>query len=353
MKNNLQAYPGNFGYRMPAEWERHEATWLSWPHNQETWPELLPAVEKEMVSLVSALTQSEAVRINVLDEKHEEHVWRLLSNQVPGESVHFCYLPTNDAWCRDCGAIFVTNHACKEQMLALKFRYNAWGGKYLPYNLDQVVADSMAKILSVPVFESELYLEGGAFDVNGSNVLMTTENCVLKRNPKYSRNELEKKLKNTFGVRQIIWLEGGIEGDDTDGHVDQFARFVDRDIVLIASEGDNADPNYLPLKKNREKLINIRLTDEEEAVSVVELPMPDPIYYRGKRLPASYANFYIANEHVLVPAFGCPQDNLARKILEDLFASRDVISIDCRSIVAGFGAIHCLTQQIPYISVNY
>ncbi len=206
----------------------------------------------------------------------------------------------------------------------------------------------MAKTLLAPEFLSEMYLEGGAVDVNGAGSLITTLECLLKRNPEMSHMQIEQELKNTFGVKQVIWLGKGLEGDDTDGHIDQLARFISQNRVVISSEKNTKDYNYLPLIKSREILVNAKLADGG-AIEIVELPMPDPIYYQNRRLPASYANFYIANGLVLVPAFGCPQDTVAREILSECFVGRNVISVDCRSILVGLGAVHCLTQQVPWI----
>ena len=335
------------GYRMPAEWEKHAATWLTWPHNVETWPDVLPSVEREMLSIITVLSESEVVRVNVLNAAHEEHVCSLLHNRVVPGTVIFHQLPTNDSWCRDCGAIFLTRDSHEEPLASLNFQYNAWGGKYPPYNLDQVVAEFMAKILLVPEFFSEMYLEGGAVDVNGVGTLITTEECLLQRNPEMSCVQIEQRLKNAFGVTQVIWLEKGLEGDDTNGHVDQLARFVSQNRVVVSSEKNTKDCNYLTLMKNRERLVNAKLADGT-SIEIVELPMPDPVYYQNRRLPASYANFYIANKLVLVPAFGCPQDTAAREIISECFVNRDVVSVDCRSILVGLGAVHCLTQQVPW-----
>lgn len=341
-------WPGRLGYRMPAEWETHSATWLSWPHNDETWPDALPAVEAAMVSIVGALSDSEAVRINVLDEGHECHVSALLRGRVPQEAVAFHRFPTNDAWCRDHGAIFLTNDRPGMLPMALGFDYNAWGNKYPPYDLDREIPESMATALSIQLFSPGMVLEGGAVDVNGAGVLLTTEQCLLNpnRNPTLDRAGLEIRLKSAFGVEQILWLDGGIQGDDTDGHVDQLARFVSADKVVVATEPDPADPNHRPLSENRRRLRPLQSADGHP-VEIVDLPMPDAIFHRGQRLPASYANFYVANEKVLLPVFGCRQDHVAREIIGDCFAGREVVCIDCRQILVGLGGIHCLTQQVP------
>ena len=341
-------WPANLGYRMPAEWETHAATWLSWPHNAETWPGVLPAVETVMVSIVGALAESEVVRINVLDESHERHVAGLLRGRAAPDAITFHRFPTNDAWCRDHGAIFLTRDQRDAPLMALAFEYNAWGEKYPPFDLDRVIPRSMAKALSIPRFVPGMVLEGGSVDVNGAGALLTTERCLFNpnRNPTLDRVAIEDRLKNAFGVEQLIWLDGGIEGDDTDGHIDQLARFVSVNRVVVAKESDITDPNHLPLSENRDRLSEVTLA-HGRSLEITDLPMPDPIYHRGRRLPASYANFYVANEIVFLPVFGSGQDGLAREILGDCFAGREIVSIDCRQLLIGLGGVHCLTQQVP------
>ena len=342
-------WPKRAGYRMPAEWEPHAATWLSWPHNAQTWPGVLGAVETAMVSVVEALAAAEAVRINVLDEAHERRVAGLLGRGPWAREIVFHRIPTNDAWCRDHGAVFVTG-AAPRPLMALHFDYNAWGGKYPPYDLDAAVPESMAAALGVPRFAPGMVLEGGSVDVNGAGALLTTEPCLLNpdRNPALDRAGIEARLENALGAARIIWLGGGIEGDDTGGHVDGVARFVAPNRVAAAVESRPDDPNHRPLSANRARLEEARLAGGRR-LEIVDLPMPDPLYWRGRRLPASYANFYVANEVVLVPGFGCRQDGLAREILRECFPARRVVSIDCRHVVIGRGALHCLTQPVPAV----
>jgi len=349
LDTDFETWPANRGYRAPAEWEPHSATWLSWPHNTETWPGgVLSAVERAMVSIVTALAESEAVRINILDEAHERRVAGMLRPRVDSSAVTFHRFPTNDAWCRDHGAIFVTRDRQDAPVMALDFEYNAWGEKYPPYDLDRVIPRSMAEALAMPRFSPGMVLEGGSVDVNGAGALLTTEQCLLNpnRNPTLDRAGLEVRLKNAFGVAQIIWLGGGIEGDDTDGHVDQLARFVSVDRVVASIESDTNDPHHVRLRENRERLRDVRLLDGR-ALEILDLPLPTPIQHQGRRLPASYANFYVANDIVLLPVFGCDQDGLAREILSECFPSRRIVSIDCRQVLVGLGAVHCLTQQVP------
>lgn len=345
------ASPAELGYRMPAEWAPHAATWLSWPHNLETWPGQFAAVEPAYCEIVVALAPVEAVHINVLSAAHARHVEALLAGRVPRERVSFHVLPTNDAWIRDHGAIFVVGDEFSPAPLAaLDFRYNAWGGKYPPFDLDAGVAARMAATVSVPVHAFDMVLEGGSIDVNGAGLMLTTERCLLNpnRNPALSRRAIEANLREAFGVAEILWLGDGIEGDDTDGHVDDLTRFVAERTVVTVMEVNVDDPNHAPLAENRRRLDAIRLADGS-ALEVVELPMPAPQLHAGQRLPASYANFYVANEVVLVPVFACSEDAAACAILADCFSGRRIVPIDCRVLVAGLGALHCLTQQVPAI----
>jgi agmatine deiminase len=332
---------------MPAEWAPHEATWLSWPHNRESWPGVFEKVEPAMVAFVAALAASERVHINVLDAEHERHVRRQLARVAPPERLELFRIPTNDAWARDHGAIFVTR-AGENPRLALDFEYNAWGGKYPPYDLDRLVGQRMAEALGVPRFASPMILEGGSIDVNGAGVMLTTEQCLLNpnRNPALSRSDIETVLRGAFGVNEIVWLGDGIEGDDTDGHIDDLTRFVAPSTVVTVLEENRRDPNHAPLLANHRRLKELEL-GIGGTLEVIELPMPEPQYLDAQRLPASYANFYVANEAVLVPVFGCSQDDAACSILGGCFPRRRVVPIDCRTLVAGLGTLHCLSQQVP------
>lgn len=343
--------PRDMGYRMPAEWAPHEGTWLSWPHSRATWPGCFDLVEPALVAAVRALAESENVHVNVLDADHERHVRGLLAGAVPPERVRLHRIPTNDAWVRDHGAIFVTRAASAADaapMLALDFDYNAWGGKYPPYDLDALAAARMAEALGVPRYAPGLVLEGGSVDVNGAGALVTTEQCLLNRNrnPTWSREAIEHALCACFGVERILWLGEGIEGDDTDGHVDDLTRFVSENAVVTVVERDRRDPNFAPLEANRERLAALA-GSADFPFEVLELPMPAPLYNAGERLPASYANFYVANGCVLMPAFDCPADAHAGDVLRACFPSRHIVPVDCRALVAGLGALHCLTQQVP------
>jgi agmatine deiminase len=343
--------PAARGYAMPAEWAPHQATWISWPHKRDSWPGKFAPVEPVMVRAIAALSESELVRINVLDAAHERHVRGLLEGSARAGRIRFHRFPTNDAWCRDHGAIFVTRRGPGEEpLLALDFGFNAWGGKYPPYDLDNAIPPRMAGALEVPCQTVDMVLEGGSVDVNGAGTLLTTEQCLLhpNRNPAMDKAGIEAMLRSHLGVERILWLGDGIVGDDTDGHIDDLTRFVSEDTVVTVIENDRGDDNYEALTDNRERLASLQLADGRP-LSVVELPMPRPVEFRGDRLPASYANFYIGNEVVLMPAFDDERDETARSILAGLFPTRRVVAIDCRDLVLGLGTFHCLTQQVPAV----
>lgn len=340
----------NGGCRMPAEWEPHQATWISWPHKRESWPGNFAPVEPVMVRVVAALSASELVRINVLDAAHEKHVAAMLEGQVTAGNVRFHRFPTNDAWCRDHGAIFVTDAASAAPLVALDFRFNSWGDKYPPYDLDDAIPPQMADALGVPCRRIEMVLEGGSIDVNGAGALLTTEQCLLhpNRNPSMDRAAIEEKLKAELGVSQILWLGDGIVGDDTDGHIDDLTRFVAEDTVVTVIERDSQDDNHTMLGENRERLAALRLADGRP-LKVIEMPMPRPVEFEGDRLPASYANFYIGNRVVLLPAFNDPNDAVNEHILAQAFPGRRIVPLDCTDLVLGLGTFHCLTQQVPAV----
>jgi len=343
--------PAGAGYSMPAEWRPHQATWISWPHKRESWPGKFEPVEPVMVRFVEALSATELVRINVLDETHENHVRELLEGHANAANVRFHRFRTNDAWCRDHGAIFVTRQREEpDPLLALDFRFNSWGGKYPPFDLDDAIPPQMAAALGIPCRRVDMVLEGGSIEVNGAGALLTTEQCLLNpnRNPSMSKDQIEAALRDLLGVRQIIWLGDGIVGDDTDGHIDDLTRFVAEDKVVTVVEPDQKDDNHAPLAENRERLDTIRL-DDGRRLEVIELLMPRPVEFDGERLPASYANFYIGNRVVLMPAFNDPADEPNRQALARCFPGREVMGIDCTDLVLGLGTFHCLTQQVPVV----
>jgi agmatine deiminase len=339
--------PRALGYRMPAEWEPHAATWLSWPHNAESWPGKFEPVPDVFARIVAALHEHESVHILAGDTEIEASARRALrARGCDAPNVRFFSIPTNDAWMRDHGPIFLVH---PERGLALtKWKYNAWGGKYPPYDLDDRVPARINEVLRLPMFEPGIVLEGGSIDVNGRGTLLTTESCLLNpnRNPGLTRDEIEAYLGAYLGVENILWLGDGILGDDTDGHVDDVSRFVGPTTVATAVEDDPADENYRALHANLERLRTMK-DQGGRRLDVVPLPMPPATYYAGRRLPASYANFYVGNGAVLVPVFGHPRDDIACELLAGLFPGRRIARIPSTDLVWGLGAIHCVTQQQP------
>ncbi|MGE0352985.1 MAG: agmatine/peptidylarginine deiminase [Gemmatimonadales bacterium] len=338
---------------MPPEWARHRGTWLSWPHKQESWPGNFAPVPGIFVEIVRRLVPEEEVHINVRDAEMEAEVRdRLREDGVTSARVVMHHNPTNDAWCRDHGPIFVqrTVEGRREEAI-IDWGYNAWGNKYPPYDLDDVVPTRIAREYGLPVYHPGIVMEGGSLDVNGRGTLLTTESCLLNpnRNPELSRMDIEACLRHYLGVRHILWLGDGIVGDDTDGHVDDLTRFVDAATLVTAVEEDPGDDNHAPLAANLARLREMRDQDGEP-FRIVTLPMPEPVFFDGQRLPASYANFYIANGVVLLPTYRSPRDEAARHILQELFPGRRVIGIDCTDLVWGLGAIHCVTQQWPALA---
>lgn len=336
---------------MPAEWEPHRGTWLSWPHKAASWPGKFEPIPGIFAAIVRALIPHEEVHINVGNPELEASAREVLRGaEVPLDNVFFHRHPTDDAWCRDHGPIFVQRRRADggAEELLLDWGYNAWGGKYPPYELDDAIPSRIAGELGLPVVTPGMVLEGGSIDVNGAGSLLTTEQCLLNpnRNPGFSRAEIERRLSRYLGVRHIIWLGDGIEGDDTDGHIDDLTRFVAADTVVTAVEADPRDANYHPLRDNLARLRSQRDQDGRP-LRIVELPMPPALYHEGQRLPVSYANFYIANGVVLLPGFAPERDAQAREVLQPLFPTRRVELINCTDLVWGLGAIHCVTQQWP------
>lgn len=328
---------------MPAEWETHTATWLSWPRREGiSFPGSYDRVLPTLREMVAALTESEPVCINVCNGAHEAEARDVLKGIAP-ECITYYEIPTNEPWCRDHGPIFLTRDVDRK-LAIVDWDYNAWGGKYPPCDLDEVVPTRVGEILKVPVFYPRMILEGGSIDVNGVGALLTSESCLLNknRNPELSREQIEQRLRDFLGVREILWLGAGIDGDDTDGHIDDLARFVSEKKIVTVVEEDPDDENYAPLQENLSRLSGFGL-------DIVTMPMPKKIVREDLRLPASYANFYIANTSVLVPTFADPNDEIALSILRDLFPSRRVIGIDCRELIWGLGTFHCLTQQQPTV----
>jgi len=346
--------PKSLGYSMPAEWAPHRATWLSWPHNRETWPAFLEKVRDVWVQLVCAITPYERVYLLVNDASAERDVGaRLKKAGAVMDNVTLLKIPTIDVWMRDYGLTWLTRKANDQPLAGNDWIFNGWGGKYKAYEEDDQVARKIAALLKIPIFEQDIILEGGSIEVNGAGTCLTTEHCLLNknRNPHLNRRQIEERLRDSLGASHVVWLGEGITGDDTDGHIDDIARFVDPTTVVCALEADSQDDNYHALQENYERLRTA--TDQNgNKIAVVTLPCPRPIYSDGARLPASYANFYIANEVVLVPVFDDPNDVKATGILQDLFPQREVVGLRCNEVVGGLGAIHCVTQQEPATSVR-
>ena len=340
--------PVALGYRMPAEWEPHAATWLSWPRREGiSFPDSFNRVLPALRAMVEALIESEEVCINICNGAHEAEA-RAVLDGLSMERVTFYRIPTNEPWCRDHGPIFLTRNA-DPRLAIVDWDYNAWGGKYPPCDLDEVVPTRAAQFLHLPVFYPRMVLEGGSIEVNGAGALLTTESCLLNpnRNPSLGRAEIEQRLRDYFGIREILWLAEGIEGDDTDGHIDDLARFISERTVVTVVEENRDDENYEPLQENLGRLRQMKF--EQGEIEIITLPMPKKIVREGQRLPASYANFYIANSCVLVPTFADSADETALSILQRLFPDRRVIGIDCRELIWGLGTFHCLTQQQPAV----
>ena len=341
--------PAQLGYRMPAEWEPHAATWLSWPRREGiSFPESFDRVLPALREMVEALAESEQVCINVCNGAHEAEAREVLQG-LSMERITFYRIPTNEPWCRDHGPIFLTRDV-DPKLAVVDWDYNAWGNKYPPFALDDALPTRVAELLKLPVFHPGMILEGGSIEVNGAGTLLTTESCLLNknRNPNLSREQIERRLRHFLGVREILWLRNGIAGDDTDGHIDDLARFVsEKKIVVIVEENPN-DENYEPLQENLARLSEIKIGADTK-IDIVTLPMPKKIVREGLRLPASYANFYIANTCVLTPTFDDPADEIALSILRELFPTRGVIGIDSRELIWGLGTFHCLTQQQPAV----
>lgn len=347
----LQSTPAQLGYRMPAEWRRHQATWISWPHKEASWPGKFEPVPPIMAKLVAALVPSETVRINVNDEAMAADVKRRLAAEGVQSGYVLHPFPTNDAWCRDHGAIFVIREVTgRIELAATRWGYNAWGGKYGPWDKDEQIPRLMARELGVPLFDGGMILEGGSIDTNGEGVLVTTEQCLLNpnRNPHLTKAEIEDRLRAFLGVEKILWLGEGIAGDDTDGHVDDITRFVGPRTIVTAVEEDPRDENYAVLQDNLKRLRT--MTDANgRPFEILALPMPGPVVYEGQRLPASYANFYIANDVVILPTYRHSNDTRAQELLQRVFPTRRIVPIDSWDLIWGLGAFHCLTQQVPAI----
>tara|TARA_R110000868_G_scaffold37111_10_gene131534 strand:- start:19956 stop:21050 length:1095 start_codon:yes stop_codon:yes gene_type:complete len=350
-ESTFEGIPANKGFYFPAEFAEHEATWLSWPHNSDTWPGKIETIYKSYCEFIKLVAEGEKVNINVRDKAMAEDAFTKIQNAGADMSQVFFYVnPTNDAWCRDHGPAFLLNKESNEKII-VDWGYNAWGGKYPPFDLDDVIPTRIAHQLKLPVSHPEIVMEGGSVEFNGKGTVLTTTACLLNenRNPHLTKKQIEEYLKNYYGVTNILWLGDGILGDDTDGHIDDLTRFVNEDTVVTVVEEDESDENHIPLTENLELLKSLKLEDGSP-INIIELTMPKARYYQGQRLPMSYANFYIANKYVIAPVFGDPNDEKALEILQACFPTRKVVGIDSSDLIWGLGSFHCLSQQEPAIS---
>lgn len=345
------ALPGELGYTFPAEFAPHVATWLSWPHKEASWPGKIDAIYPAYCEFIRELTKSEIVRINVADASMQENATaHLLRAAVDLTKVEFYRHPTNDAWCRDHGPAFLINPKASIPKVIVDWGYNAWGGKYPPYDLDDKIPSLIGKHFNIPVYHPGIVMEGGSVEFNGAGTLLTSTACLLNpnRNPHLNQDQIENYLRGYYGVQQILWVDEGIVGDDTDGHIDDTVRFVNEDTVITVIEENSGDENYSLLQHNLRQLKSMRLLNGRQ-LNIVELPMPDEVVWEDQRLPASYANFYIANHAVIVPTFRCAKDDRALQIIQSCFPDREVRGIDSTDIIWGLGSFHCLSQQEPRV----
>ncbi|MBI3307576.1 MAG: agmatine deiminase family protein [Candidatus Omnitrophica bacterium] len=330
--------PLSLGYHMPAEWGPHEATWLAWPGRSTNWPsKKYPSIQKVFLQIIEELLVGEKIHLLVSSRAESNFILKNLKHAAHLGRLIFHFTASADIWVRDYGPVFLKNKS--GQKAWCKWRFNAWGGKYKNLMRDNRIFSR--RLVPFPCFQPEMILEGGSIEVNGRGICLVTEQCLLNpnRNPRFTRADVEKKLQDFLGVQEVIWLGRGIQGDDTDGHIDQLARFVSPDTILAAYEENSSDANYRNLKENWERL--------PRSLNLIKLPMPGIVRTGKKRLPASYANFYIASKSVLVPAFGDKKDERAAGILKDHFPKRRMVPIPSRDLIHGLGGIHCMTQQEP------
>jgi agmatine deiminase len=343
--------PKELGYYFPAEFAPHTATWLSWPHKEASWPGKIETIYPFYSQFVKEVAKGEDVCINVVNDAMKAFAIKSLT-QAGADlgKVKFFIHPTNDAWCRDHGPAFLINPNADIKKVIVDWGYNAWGNKYPPYDLDDVIPTLIGKHYNIPVYHPGIVMEGGSVEFNGQGTLLTSTACLLNpnRNPHLNQQQIEEYLYNYYGVEQVLWVDEGIVGDDTDGHIDDTVRFVNANTVLTVVEENKQDENYGLLQHNLRQLKQMRLLNGQQ-LNVIELPMPDAIEYEGQRLPASYANFYIANAAVIVPVYRCANDDKALQIIQQSFPDRKVIGIDSTDIIWGLGSFHCLSQQEPAV----
>lgn len=343
--------PAELGYYFPAEFAPQESMWLSWPHKEASWPGKIETIFAPYSQFIAEVAKGQKVNINVADEAMKAFALAHLEKAGADlNKIAFHLFPTNDAWCRDHGPAFLINPNAEIKKVLVKWNYNAWGEKYPPHDLDNQIPIHIAEHLGIPCFKPGIVMEGGSVEFNGKGTLLTSTACLLNenRNPHLNQAQIEKYLCDYYGVKHILWVGDGIIGDDTDGHIDDITRFVNEDTVVTVVEENKADENHEILAENLELLKKMRLENGKQ-LNIVELPMPSPVIWEDQRLPASYANFYIANEVVVVPTFRDKNDQKALDILTDCFPGRRVIGIDSTDIIWGLGSFHCLSQQEPFV----
>jgi agmatine deiminase len=341
--------PRSLGYYFPAEFAPHASTWLSWPHKEASWPGKIDTIFPSYVAFVRALARYENVNINVVNESMQQRAQRLLQEGGADLSrIRFYIHPTNDAWCRDHGPAFLLNKNDPSKKAIVDWNYNAWGNKYPPFDLDDVIPTRIAEKLELPVYYPGIIMEGGSVDFNGTGTVMTSTACLLNpnRNPHLNQEQIESYLIEYYGQDQVLWVDEGIVGDDTDGHIDDTVRFINADTVVTVIEENKGDENYALLQHNLRQLKAMRLLNGKQ-LNIIELPMPDPVIWEGQALPASYANFYIANQQVIVPTYRSDKDVKVLDILQHCFPDRELVGIDSTDIIWGLGSFHCLSQQEP------
>ena len=344
--------PQQLGYYFPAEWHTHTATWLSWPHKEASWPGKIETIYQPYAQFIKAISEGEKVCINVADKAMQYFaIEELLQEEVDFSKINFFLHPTNDAWCRDHGPAFLINPNAADKKIIIDWNYNAWGNKYPPYDLDDIIPTLIAKDYNMPVFNPGIVMEGGSVDFNGKGTLITSTACLLNknRNPHLNQSQIETFLYQYYGVEQVLWVDEGIVGDDTDGHIDDTVRFVNEDTVLTVIEENKSDENYTLLQHNLKLLKQMRLLNGKQ-LNIIELPMPSKeIFYEDQRLPASYANFYISNAAVVVPTYRDKNDEKALEIIASCFPGRKIKGIDSTDVIWGLGSWHCLSQQEPAV----
>lgn len=344
--------PKQQGFSFPAEWHHHRATWLSFPQESDSWDygARLERIYPAYLQFIKTISLSEKVCINAKDESHKSLIESLLDKfEIDKTKIELLIHPSNDSWCRDHGPAFLLNQETKQRMI-VEWGYNAWGGKYPPFDADDNIPVLIAQYLGLPYVVPGIIMEGGSVEFNGKGTILTSKSCLLNpnRNPHLNQAQIEQYLYDYYGQEQVLWVHDGIVGDDTDGHIDDTTRFINEDSVLTCIETDKSDDNYEPLEDNLKELKKMRLLNGKQ-LNIIELPMPDAVYDKetGIRLPASYANFCMTNGHVIVPIYNCKKDDLALEIIQQAIPSRKVVGIDSTEIIWGLGSFHCLSQQEP------